>query len=127
MDLKYQKKKILKIKPSSDLTMPLSCVSIASTPISSIILLTFFPPEPMIAFTFSSLTYKQHGERIHYMLQFINFNLPSNIMSSIGDKQTFMMWINGAYFESLFKGGGEHFNISAELSNIKEEKNSLKW
>ena len=80
----------------------------------------------MIAFTFSGLTYKQRGEEIHYMLQIINFNLPSNIMSSTGDKQTFMMWINGAYFESLFKGGGEHFNISAELSNVKEKKN-LVW
>lgn len=36
------------------------------------------------------------------------------------DKQTFIMWIKGAYLESLFAGGGKHFNISAEHIQAKE-------
>lgn len=28
-------------------------------------------------------------------------------------RQTFMTWIKGAYGESTFAGGGEHFDISS--------------
>lgn len=58
------------------LTIPSSCVSIASTPVSSIILLTFFPPEPMIKFTFSGLTYEKNEvmRKRHSTNQIISFN-----------------------------------------------------
>jgi len=36
-------------------------------------------------------------------------------------KQTFITCIRGAYFESLFAGGGEQFIIASKLSNKREK------
>ena len=53
----YLKRKSIKDEVSPSLTVPSSCVSMPSTPVSSIILFIFFPPEPIIKFIFSGLTY----------------------------------------------------------------------
>ena len=41
-------------------------------------------------------------------------------------KQTFIMWIKGAYLESLFAGGGEQFIISPRLGNRQRGEETTK-